>query len=275
MKQRIITALIAIPIALALICLGGWFYNAGVAVLALVGWQEFHRMLVNRDAKVYYATGGVTVICLVLAAALGKMQYLEVILTVAILAIMLEALYNYKNGQWVTSVSLTAFGVLYIGLLFSYFISLRHVPGASVPFFSFYNLDRGEALLWVVLLGTWSSDTFAYFFGVAFGTHKLIPAVSPKKSVEGAVAGFVGTIAVVMALGVKWLDYSPEKVIGLALLIAVFAPLGDLVESILKRNCEIKDSGNFFPGHGGVLDRCDSLLFAIPLSYFYISLVLL
>jgi len=77
-----------------------------------------------------------------------------------------------------------------------------------------------------------------------------------------------------MALGVKWLDYAPEKVLGLAVIIAIFAPLGDLVESILKRNCEIKDSGNFFPGHGGVLDRCDSLLYAIPLAYYYITLVL-
>ena len=123
-------------------------------------------------------------------------------------------------------------------------------------------------------IGTWASDTFAYFIGVAIGSHKLIPAVSPKKSVEGAVAGFVGSIAVVMALGVKWLNYPAERMVGLALIIALFAPLGDLVESILKRNCEIKDSGNFFPGHGGVLDRCDSLLFAIPLAYYYIILVL-
>ena len=274
MKQRIITALVAIPIALLLICLGGWFYNLGVAVLALVGWQEFYRMLVSRDAKLYYVTGGISVICLVLSAAVGKAHYSVPILAIAILAIMLEALYNNSNGQWVTSVSLTSFGVLYIGLLFGHFILLRQMPGQQVPLLAHFTLDRGEALLWVVLLGTWASDTFAYFFGVAFGKHKLIPAVSPKKSVEGAVAGFVGSILVVMALGVKWLDYAPEKVLGLAVIIAIFAPLGDLVESILKRNCEIKDSGNFFPGHGGVLDRCDSLLYAISLAYYYITLVL-
>jgi len=219
-------------------------------------------------------TGGISVIGLVLSAAVDKAHYSVPILAIAILAIMLEALYNYKNGQWVTSVALTSFGVLYIGLLFGHFILLRQMPGQQVPLLAHFTLDRGEALLWVVLLGTWASDTFAYFFGVAFGKHKLIPAVSPKKSVEGAVAGFVGSILVVMALGVKWLDYAPEKVLGLAVIIAIFAPLGDLVESILKRNCEIKDSGNFFPGHGGVLDRCDSLLYAIPLAYYYITLVL-
>ncbi len=274
MKQRIMTAIVAIPIALLLICLGGWFYSVGVAVLALVGWQEFYRMLINRDAKLYYVTGGLSVIGLVLSAAVDKAHYSVPILAIAILAIMLEALYNYKNGQWVTSVALTSFGVLYVGLLFSHFILLRQLPGTPVPIMSHFILDRGEALLWVVLLGTWASDTFAYFIGVAIGSHKLIPAVSPKKSVEGAVAGFVGSIAVVMALGVKWLNYPAERMVGLALIIALFAPLGDLVESILKRNCEIKDSGNFFPGHGGVLDRCDSLLFAIPLAYYYIILVL-
>ena len=129
--------------------------------------------------------------------------------------------------------------------------------------------------MWVVMFGTWASDTFAYIFGCAFGKHKLMPAVSPKKSVEGAVAGFLGCILVVVILGSCWLNFPVGKVLGLGLLVGIVAPLGDLVESILKRSCNIKDSGNFFPGHGGVLDRCDSLLFAVPVAYYYIKWFLL
>lgn len=274
MKQRIITALVAIPVALALICWGGWPYTLGVAILALVGWQEFRRMLAAKNYQVYYASSGLAVICMIAAAAVNKYQYLVPILTLSIIGTMLEALYNYNNGKWATTVAMSSFGVLYVGLLFSHFIFLRALPGNDVAFFSFYNMHFGEAVLWVVLCGTWASDTFAYFFGVTFGKHKLIPAVSPKKSVEGAVAGFVGTILVIMALGTAWMGFPPEKIMGLAIIVAFVAPLGDLVESILKRQCGIKDSGNFFPGHGGVLDRCDSLLFAVPLAYYYITLVL-
>ena len=100
------------------------------------------------------------------------------------------------------------------------------------------------------------------------GKRKLCPNVSPNKSVEGAAAGFIGCLAVMVYLGVKVLDMEIVQAAALGLCVAVFAPLGDLVESILKRSFGVKDSGKIFPGHGGVLDRCDSLLFAIPLGYY-------
>ena len=123
------------------------------------------------------------------------------------------------------------------------------------------------------MLGVWASDTFAYFAGSAFGKHKLCPTISPNKSVEGAVAGFIGSVAVIIG-GMHYLNTanvfqgSTLLAVMLGVGVAIVAPLGDLVESILKRNFGVKDSGKIFPGHGGVLDRCDSLLFAIPVGYY-------
>ena len=110
-------------------------------------------------------------------------------------------------------------------------------------------MDLGEAFFWTVLFGTWASDTFAYIFGCAFGKHALLPAVSPKKSIEGAVAGAIGCVVVVTIAGTLWLGIPTIKVVTLGLIIALFAPLGDLVESLMKRSFAVKDSGNFFPGH--------------------------
>jgi len=276
MRQRVITAIIAIPIACFLVRRGGIFCALGVALLVFVSWREYKNMLLQKGYHVYYLTGCLPALLLVVAAALGKLTLWGVpLLTITILAIMLEALVNHARGQWAFEMALTSGGVLYIGLLFAHFILLRNITGASYTTGLIGTMSLGEALLWIVMLGTWSSDTFAYIFGCTFGKHKLMPAVSPKKSVEGAVAGFIGCILVIVLLGCYCLSFTIVQVLPLGLLVAIFAPLGDLVESILKRFCAIKDSGNFFPGHGGVLDRCDSLLFAIPLAYYYIEFFLL
>ena len=274
MLKRTFTAIVGVTAAFFLIRSGGLIFATAVLLLAIIGWHEFRVMMLSKGYKVSYLTSGTAVALLNIVPALGYKDTLVPILTAAIISIMLEGLYYHKRGNWAPEVALSSFSVLYVGLLFSHFTMLREVSSSVVNVTGMGSMPLGEVFLWLVLFGTWASDTFAYFIGVAIGSHKLIPAVSPKKSVEGAVAGFVGSIAVVMALGVKWLSYPAERMVGLALIIALFAPLGDLVESILKRNCEIKDSGNFFPGHGGVLDRCDSLLFAIPLAYYYIILVL-
>ena len=162
---------------------------------------------------------------------------------------------------------MSVMAVLYIGILFFHFGLLRQLPFKPVVIGSFV-LEGGECFFWLIMLGTWASDTFAYFVGCAIGKRKLCPNVSPNKSVEGAAAGFIGCLAVMVYLGVKVLDMAILQAVALGLCVAVFAPLGDLVESILKRSFGVKDSGKIFPGHGGVLDRCDSLLFAIPLGYY-------
>jgi phosphatidate cytidylyltransferase len=171
------------------------------------------------------------------------------------------------EGGPFSAVAATLFAALYTGGLLVYAMHLRHLPGVASAW-------HGTALVFAPVLLTWSSDTAAYFTGRAFGRRKLIPKVSPGKTVEGAIGALVGTaIVAVLYTWVLGRFQVNQLGIGAALafgvLISVAAQVGDLAESLLKRDAGVKDSGTLFPGHGGVLDRVDSLLFTLPIAYFF------
>ena len=275
MLKRTFTAIVGVTAAFFLIRSGGLIFAAAVLLLAIIGWHEFRVMMLSKGYKVYYLTSGTAVALLNIVPALGYKDTLVPILTAAIISIMLEGLYYHKRGNWAPEVALSSFSVLYVGLLFSHFTMLREVSSSVVNVTGMGSMPLGEVFLWLVLFGTWASDTFAYIFGCAFGKRPLCPAVSPKKSIEGAIAGFLGCILVVVYLGTYLLAFDFIKTFSLSILIAIFAPLGDLVESLLKRSFGVKDSGKVFPGHGGVLDRFDSVLFAIPITYYFILYIFL
>ena len=164
-------------------------------------------------------------------------------------------------------------GICYIGMPFALLILLRNMTGPvyTTPIETF---SCGAVMVWVMFIGTWASDSFAYFAGRAFGSHKLAPAISPNKTIEGFFGGLIGTIAVVVGLG--WLLAMPlPQMAALGAAIAVLGTLGDLVESMMKRQTGIKDSGAIIPGHGGVWDRFDSVLFTAPLVYYYTVYIVL
>lgn len=275
MGQRIRTAIVAIPIALCLIKLGGLPFALGVLLLGLVGFREFQDMLTKDGIQVYRAMGMAGTCLLLLAAGAGHGDWLLPLVTLFSLLVMLEGLYCYAQGHFPENTGLTCMALVYLGLPFAHFILLRELTGPVHTLPLWGPMSLGEALLWTVMFATWASDTFAYFGGRAFGRTKLLPRVSPKKTREGALCGFIGCVLTVWLLGNVWLGYPLLPVLLLGIGIGIFAPLGDLVESILKRSCDIKDSGNFFPGHGGVLDRCDSLIFSVPFAYYFITLFLL
>lgn len=275
MGQRIRTAIVAIPIALCLIKLGGLPFALGVLLLGLVGFREFQDMLTKDGIQVYWAMGMAGTCLLILAAGAGHGDWLLPLVTLFSLLVMLEGLYCYAQGHFPENTGLTCMALVYLGLPFAHFILLRELTGPVHTLPLWGPMSLGEALLWTVMFATWASDTFAYFGGRAFGRTKLLPRVSPKKTREGALCGFIGCVLTVWLLGNVWLGYPLLPVLLLGIGIGIFAPLGDLVESILKRSCDIKDSGNFFPGHGGVLDRCDSLIFSVPFAYYFITLFLL
>ena len=163
------------------------------------------------------------------------------------------------------------FGFLYIGALFSTFVLLRSVPG-RVHVAPFGEADQGAWVMLYVAVCVWATDTFAYFVGRGLGRHKLNPTLSPGKTVEGAIGGVVGGLLIGMAFG-QWIGLPLPHGLAVGAIAAVFGQLGDLFESALKRELGIKDFGNVLPGHGGSLDRFDSLLFVAPLAYLYLHFI--
>ena len=284
MLTRIITGLVGIAAAIGIITKGGLVFAAAVFLLAAIGWYEYHKMAASKGYHVYPLTSGLGSVLIVGMAALGYYVEMEQVFTLAFM-VMLTALFfifnaieglwrhcNRGDDKWLANTALSAWAMLYCGLLFAHVILLRSFDGGPHIDLGFRVFEYGEICLWVVLLGTWASETFAYFFGRAFGKTPFC-SVSPKKSFEGAVSGFVGCFIVVMALGILYLGLPLWQAVFLGAAVAVFAPLGDLIESIIKRSFEIKDSGNIFPGHGGVLDRFDSLLFTAPVVYYVLMII--
>jgi len=273
MFKRIATAIIGIPIAAFIVSRGGGLFTAAILFLALVAFRELKNMAATQGNIIYCATSGTCIALLILAAGFDMAWLLLPALTLGVLAVLIEGLINHcclGELHWERNTSLSIMAIGYVGLLFAHLPMLRGMSGPRAEFFGM-QFEFGELALWMILLGTWASDTFAYFVGRALGKHKFC-SVSPKKSMEGAVGGFIACVFVVMYIGVKGLEFSLPFAFITGLVVAFLAPIGDLVESICKRSFAVKDSGNFFPGHGGVLDRFDSLLFAAPASYYILTL---
>lgn len=179
-------------------------------------------------------------------------------ITVALLGLSIYVLFSFGDVKSAASeAALLFFGLLYIPFLLGYLVLLRSLP-------------QGVGWIMVMLLIVMSGDSAAYFIGCSFGKHKLYPAVSPNKSVEGALAGLGGSVAGALLGSYLFLEgVSALAVIFAALLIGALGQVGDLFESLLKRSFGVKDSGAIIPGHGGILDRLDSILYAAPAAYYY------
>jgi phosphatidate cytidylyltransferase len=268
----------------------GALFLCAVLFLAAAALRELDKMAERRAGGVYCLSGMATVFILCLTAYFFGMQaQLCFIVLLAGQFIMVEGILRHKTGDF-KKVLYSFLAVIYIGVPFAQLILLRAFQPTGELITLFGPMPFGEAVLWLALVGTWASDTFAFLLGTLFGRHKLCPALSPHKSWEGVLAGFIGCLLSVwfaatyvlhfQEFAVSWyfgggpaqFFFSFFKGINiwfLGVLIGLFAPLGDLAESRLKRFCGVKDAGSFFPGHGGVLDRLDSLLFVIPVVYFY------
>jgi len=168
---------------------------------------------------------------------------------------------NDKNN--LTDIVYTLFSFIYTSIMFLHFLLLR-------------NLENGIIYVWWVFASTWACDTFAYIVGILFGKHKLIPSVSPKKSIEGSIGGIGGSVLISIVFAKYFLPaVKPLEAFILGLLIGIFSQIGDLSCSLIKRFCKIKDFSRIIPGHGGILDRFDSTLFSFPVAYYYIMIVII
>jgi phosphatidate cytidylyltransferase len=246
--SRILVVVLLAPPVLGALYIGGWVLAALAVLAAALGLDEFYRM--TRAHRPIVIAGQLGAAAVVIGAHWGGIQWALLPLPLLLfLTFLLAALVAMRESATV-SVAVTVLGVVWIGIGVASLVLLRDVP------------EIGGDLIFAVVLGTWASDIFAYFGGRAFGRHRLAPAISPKKTVEGFVIGLVcGSLTVWWVL-YEQVDRLDAALIGVA--VAFAAPWGDLFESFVKRDLGVKDSGTVLGGHGGVLDRIDALLFAAP-----------
>jgi phosphatidate cytidylyltransferase len=266
--KRTITSLLLAAIGIPAIILGGSYYFALIVVFLGVAAWEFGRLFCRIDSKVPEV---LLIGCVILIAAARTFfpDLAAAAFTFSVLAAMTWHLLDYEKGRGrgATDFAVTIAGIVYLGWIGAYLVILRNMP---------------DGLWWllIVLPTIWLADMAAYFVGIHFGKHPLSPRLSPKKTWEGYWAGVVfGTLCSV-GLVILWHSLGGPAVLwwkggALGLVLSVLTTLGDLGESMFKRQAGVKDSSNIFPGHGGVLDRIDSWLWGAALGYFFITWFLL
>lgn len=256
MKQRIITGIIAGAVFLGLCFMGGLWYHLLVLAMALIGYYEFVKMTKVAPFGGTAAIGYLGVLMFVFPWRLLNLTFplswgsgIWLLMLLFLLVTVLS-----RNRVGIQQVSLLFLASVYVGIGFMYIAESRNTPDGNGLFWTF-----------LLLVSIWASDAGAYFVGRKLGRNKLWPAISPNKTIEGAVGGVVIAVVTAMvfaAVSGGLLPFSNALIIGLA--CAVIGQLGDLVQSAYKRVYGIKDSGNLLPGHGGILDRCDSWIVVFP-----------
>lgn len=304
LAQRVLVALVAIPLIVLVGMLGGWPFYGLIMLVAVLGLREFYLLMSAKGAYPQPVTGhvlGVIVVTtffwnkfrllLELAAeplgfghvALSDEQVFLACLLAGVPVVLVVELYRRRVSA-VLNAATTLFGVMYVSLFLGSLVGLRELFTAEqVRTNAFLSTLSPDDVNWLggitvvtVFVSLWVCDTFAYFAGRFFGKHKLFERVSPNKTWEGAIAGYVGGVAVFLFSQNFFLGY---MTVGSAFvcgsIIGVFGQVGDLAESLLKRDAGVKDSSALIPGHGGVLDRFDSLMFVSPLLFLYMTCVVL
>lgn len=281
LTKRVAVAAVGVPLAVLVVYLGGWILAVVLAGIAAAGAAEVYRIARERGVRPFAAAGAVLAVIpvlLTMATPAAEMWAWRVFIAMSLVIAAAAIFRRGVHGAPLTVTAVTVFGALFTGgtLLYGMLLRLMTVPAANAD----WSRWVGPALLAFPITLTWLGDTFAYFGGRSFGRRKLIPAVSPAKTVEGALSGVVGTtiVGAVYAhfvFGV-WLGVPVSAGVGalIGLVVSPVAQTGDLVESLLKREAGVKDSGTLLPGHGGVLDRFDALFFSIPVTYGLLTLVL-
>lgn len=258
MTTRIITGVVLAILAVVVVVHGGLVYFFVMLALALFGLNEFYRL--TRMYRPLPLAGFLAVaLMLYMAWFRSPVGLLGALAAAVLLAALFGLLMGPKRGV-TARMAVTLLGIMYLGLGFSALLLLRR-------------LDVGVAAVLTVVFGTWAGDTMAYFTGRFFGATPMAPRLSPKKTWEGFAGGAISTVLLVVFIGL----YTPLGTTDSLLLgavIAVAGPLGDLFESLVKRDVQIKDSGRGIPGHGGVLDRFDALLWTAVAAYFLLTVVL-
>ena len=247
-----------IPLAALVIYLGGWWFFVALAAVIFAALYEFRQLMSAGGHRPALPVALAIGLVLLADAQWPRLGLATPAVTAALLVSLVWHLVEYERGAATSATDwgLTLGIALYLGWMGGLLLRLRDLPGGP---------------LWVLLAfaPVWIGDSAAFFVGVRWGAHKNFPRLSPKKSWEGTAAGWAATTVSTVVLGAPLLGLPLWRALALGAAVGVLAPLGDLAESMFKREVGAKDSGHLIPGHGGVLDRIDSMLFSIPVVYFF------
>lgn len=280
---RILSGVVAIAVALGMTLLGGWYFTVGFGIIVYLGQLEYFQLARAKGIAPAAKTTLVVSQALLIISNLSP-TLADAVFPVAGTFICFYLLFQPKFAT-IADISASIMGLFYGGYLPSYWVRLRslgQIEASNLPLDGFWTqnwtnisvLPQGLTTTLLAFFCIWAADIGAYTFGKFFGRTRLSD-ISPKKTVEGAVFGVAASVAVAIT-GSWYLSWSGWPITGaaLGLLIGVASLLGDLTESMMKRDAGVKDSGQLIPGHGGILDRADSYVFTAPLVYYFVTLLL-
>ena len=260
MLKRVITAAIGLPLVILIVHHGGWPLLLMCLLVSLVGLRELYRAFFKAD-KPIYIVGYILAVGYFFAAFVFGVGYWLLIAVALLIIVVQTGLVLFFPRLTLEDVAITVYGFLYVPFMFSFIMLVREHP-------------FGQYFVWLIFTSAFGCDTFAYLVGVTIGRHKLVNTPSPKKSVEGLIGGILGAALVGFVYGffvVRFHEPEVEHFILIATLIslfgAAFSIIGDMSASAIKRHTKIKDFGDLLPGHGGVVDRADSVIFVAPFVY--------
>jgi len=259
---RIISALAGIPIVLASVYFGGLWYALFLLLVLNMGAYEYNKLLRNKGYNSPAAFSFLGVSLFIITLYFGRHDFIYPLIMALFFFLFISALFRMDKISIADS-AFSLWGIIYIGGMGGYLFLLRMLPDGAI-------------YTYLMLAGVWIHDSMAYFIGAKWGFRKFAPQISPNKSVEGSLAGILGTVSILFSASILFPDFiplRPGQAIIFALGVSVFAQLGDLIESALKRQLKVKDSGAIIPGHGGILDRFDSLLLTAPFVYYFFLLL--
>lgn len=265
MKTRILSGIVLAVITISSLIYGSWYLFLLCLGISLVGMYELYKVL-GLEKSLLGGCGYLAAAGYYLCVAFDGQSYEMLVLVLGLMAVMTVYVITFPKYK-TEDIMLTFFGILYVAVMLSYIYKV-HI------------LSDGIYVVWLVFVSSWGNDTFAYFTGVLLGKHKMAPKLSPKKSIEGAVGGVAGATILGFVYGyivsgrMSEFFVHPVYTFAIASCIgAVLAIVGDLAASAIKRNHDIKDYGKIIPGHGGILDRYDSVIFTAPAVYWAVFII--
>ncbi|MBQ2678722.1 MAG: phosphatidate cytidylyltransferase [Firmicutes bacterium] len=268
MRTRLIASAVGLPLVIVCVAFGGYALKALILAISLIGMYEFYNAVSKKNKAIHFI-GYIFAIFFVIYSGtiVNTVNYLNVFISVFIVVLLIYSVIFHKTNT-VNDTMMTFFGFFYVCFIITHIDLIR-------------NFNYGKYFVWLIFICAWGSDSGAYLVGTKYGRTKLIPSLSPKKTVEGSIGGIAATVVISLIYGLiiyKFFDFGTLRGIYIYPIIglvgSILAQIGDLAASSIKRNMGIKDYGNLIPGHGGVLDRFDSILLTAPAVYYVMLLML-